>query len=259
MTDRTAFKVVMLCRDDATSRIMYHGLLADWNISQVIIEDKPSTRMMLQRRVQRLGLWTVFGQILFMLYTRLIAVRMAQGVLKALLRDGALNDQPFPPERVTRVPSANDPRVIQLLRELQPDAVVVNGTRILSAAVLASIPAPFINTHVGITPRYRGVHGGYWAMACQDAEHCGVTVHLVDEGIDTGGVLYQGRIDVGPDDSFVTYPLRQIARALPLMSAALRDVKNRCLRTVAGVGPSGIWSHPTLWQYVWHRLSKGVK
>ena len=47
MTDRTAFKVVMLCRDDATSRIMYHGLLADWNISQVIIEDKPSTRMML--------------------------------------------------------------------------------------------------------------------------------------------------------------------------------------------------------------------
>ena len=97
MTDRTAFKVVMLCRDDATSRIMYHGLLADWNISQVIIEDKPSTRMMLQRRVQRLGLWTVFGQILFMLYTRLIAVRMAQGVLKALLRDGALNDQPFQP------------------------------------------------------------------------------------------------------------------------------------------------------------------
>ena len=34
MTDHAAFKVVMLCRDDVTSRIMYHGLLADWNIIQ---------------------------------------------------------------------------------------------------------------------------------------------------------------------------------------------------------------------------------
>ena len=41
--------------------------------------------------------------------------------------------------------------------------------------------------HAGITPQYRGVHGGYWAVVNNDPEHCGVTIHFVDKGIDTGG------------------------------------------------------------------------
>ena len=259
MSEVPAFKVVMLCRDDDTTRIMYHRLSIDWQIIGVIVEDKPSTRLMLQRRMRKLGGWTVLGQVLCMLYTRLVAARMARRALDALLRAEHLNTAPLPVERVTRVASANDPEVIRLLREWQPDAVVVNGTRILSSAVLASIPAPFINTHAGITPRYRGVHGGYWALVQNDAEHCGVTVHLVDEGIDTGGVLYQGMIEVGPQDSFLTYPVRQVARALPLMHQALSDVQQHgaALRTVAGVGPSALWSHPTVWAYVrnWWKYS----
>ena len=46
--------------------------------------------------------------------------------------------------------------------------MVVNGTRILSRRMLESIDAVFLNMHVGITPKYRGVHGGYWALANGD-------------------------------------------------------------------------------------------
>src|SRR5690606_24425483 len=92
------------------------------------------------------------------------------------------------------VPSVNATQCIDLVQKIEPDIVVVNGTRIISKKVLDAVPVSFINTHVGITPKYRGVHGAYWALACGDTDNCGVTVHLVDKGIDTGGILKQAVI-----------------------------------------------------------------
>ena len=55
------------------------------------------------------------------------------------------------------------------------------------------MPCPVLNYHAGITPKYRGMNGGYWALATGDAGNFGATVHLVDAGVDTGGVLHQVR------------------------------------------------------------------
>ena len=71
---------------------------------------------------------------------------------------------------------------VALLTSLRPVVVVVNGTRIIAARVLESAGCPVVNLHAGITPRYRGVHGGYWALAERHPEWVGTTVHLVDPG-----------------------------------------------------------------------------
>lgn len=42
--------------------------------------------------------------------------------------------------------------------------MIVNGTSIISSKVLNAIGAIFINTDVGITPEYRRVHRGFWAL-----------------------------------------------------------------------------------------------
>ncbi|RZK35168.1 MAG: formyl transferase, partial [Hymenobacter sp.] len=151
---------------------------------------------------------------------------------------------------LSAVPSVNSPECIALLQELQPDVVVVNGTRIIGKKVLASVPCPFLNTHAGITPLYRGVHGGYWALANNDPSHCGVSVHLVDTGIDTGGILYQALIAPTAEDNFTTYPLLQLAAGLPLLARGVRDALAGTLRRrPAPVGESRLWSHPTLSEY----------
>ena len=95
-----------------------------------------------------------------------------------------------------RVPVGQRRRDRRLLDSLRPDLVVVHGTRIISARVLASAGCPVVNMHAGITPRYRGVHGGYWALAEQHPDWVGTTVHLVDAGIDTGGILAQNTFEV---------------------------------------------------------------
>ena len=81
-----------------------------------------------------------------------------------------------------------------------------------------------INMHAGITPRYRGVHGGYWALAEQHPEWVGTTVHLVDPGIDTGGILAQATFEVTGEDTIATYPDLHLVHGLPLLGAQVDKV-----------------------------------
>ncbi|WNL47093.1 formyl transferase [Dyella sp. BiH032] len=251
-------RIALLAGEGWTTHAMYHALRNEFDIVAVIIERKPSALKMLRYRARKLGAWETLGQFAFIVYSRLLS-HAAHARVESLMRQHGLSDAPIPDDTVTRVASANGKQTVRLLKKLAPQAVVVNGTRILSRKLLDEVDAPFINTHMGITPAYRGVHGGYWALANDDRAHCGVTVHLVDEGVDTGGILYQDRIDVEPEDNFATYPVLQLAKALPLMKAALLDAAERRLAPQAGIGPSRQWYHPTLWGYWKVRFKRGVK
>jgi folate-dependent phosphoribosylglycinamide formyltransferase PurN len=198
------------------------------------------------------------GQFGFILYSRLLG-RASRWRIEQLLHRHGLSDAPIPEQVITRVASANERGVASRLRQCAPQAVVVNGTRILSKKLLAAVDAPLVNTHMGITPTYRGVHGGYWALTNDDRAHCGVTVHLVDAGVDTGGILYQALITPEADDNFTTYPILQLVQGLPLMRVALRDVAAGRLTPRVSEGPSQQWYHPTLLGYWKTRLRRGIK
>ena len=256
--NRRTPRIVMLCGDGPTSWFMYNALACDMDVLAVVVERKPSARGMIRHRLRRLGWPTVVGQLAFIAFNRLLARIQRRRSNELIVRYGLQATSP-PADITLRVDSVNTATVRRLLKKLEPDAVVVNGTRIVSRAVIECIRRPFINTHAGITPRYRGVHGGYWALVHDDAEHCGVTVHLVDPGVDTGGVLYQQRIHVEDSDGFNTYPLHQLAAGIPLMKQALHDVVDGNLATRDGVAPSRLWYHPTLGQYLRYRFSRSVK
>jgi folate-dependent phosphoribosylglycinamide formyltransferase PurN len=83
-------------------------------------------------------------------------------------------------------------------------------------------------------------------------------VHLVDEGVDTGGVLYQARADFEPDDNISTYQHRQMAVALPLLIRAIEDALAGCLAPRQVDLPSRQWFHPTVWTYFRTGLKQGV-
>ena len=161
----------------------------------------------------------------------------------------------LPEEKITLVNSVNDDRCLQILQSIQPDLVIVNGTRIISEQVLREVSCKFINLHAGITPKYRGVHGAYWALVNNDEAHCGVTIHLVDAGIDTGGVIARQKITVSQKDNFVTYPLLQLAAGIPYMKKAIEDIlQNRLALLTANTTESRLWSHPTIWEYLFYRI-----
>lgn len=81
--------------------------------------------------------------------------------------------------------------------------VVLNQSEILLDTRILSIPRHgFLNRHATLLPAHRGRLGSFRAHA-DDAPRYGVTIHLVDEGIDTGGIVEQWEAsDVDPEWPF---------------------------------------------------------
>jgi folate-dependent phosphoribosylglycinamide formyltransferase PurN len=250
-------KIIMLCGKGSSSRTMYHGLNEHVDIVAVILEEKPSPSHLVKRRIKKLGFLKVIGQLLFILFNKIVSPLSAKRI-SFLMTDFMLKNHAIPKDVIQKVKSVNSQETINLIKKHKPDAIVVNGTRIISYKVLSSVKTPFLNTHMGITPKYRGIHCGYWAMAMKDEENCGVTVHLVDKGIDTGGVLYQARISPTKSDNFNTYPIHQISKGIELMKLALKDVAKNDIKIIEGIFPSTLWSHPTLFEYLRNWLKKGI-
>jgi len=253
-------KVVILAGAKEITNIIYNALKDDLEIEKVIIEQPISRAKFLKRRLEKLGVWTVVGQILFKLlivpFLRVTSLKR----YKELKAEFNFDTTPIESTKVVRVPSVNSEQTKKLLKELQPGCVAVTGTRIISSEVLECVAAKFINIHVGITPLYRGVHGAYWALVEDNRKACGVTVHLVDAGIDTGNILERGIIEPTAEDNFVTYGLHQLAVGIPLLKKATRDVlENRVETKPNPEGKSKLWSHPTIWEYLWYRFRYGVK
>ncbi|MGH2552445.1 MAG: formyl transferase, partial [Chitinophagaceae bacterium] len=166
----------------------------------------------------------------------------------------------IPADKKKHFNSVNDDDCIKYIQELDPDIVIVNGTRIISSKVLQCTNAVFINMHTGITPIYRGVHGGYWALINNDRENCGVTIHKVDKGVDTGNVLYQAKIPVTRKDNFVTYPYLQFGEGLSLIKKSIDDIVADKSTSISSPSmESKLWYHPTIWQYLANRILKGKK
>jgi folate-dependent phosphoribosylglycinamide formyltransferase PurN len=226
----------------------------------VIMEDPPSRRRMVMRRARKLGWLAVTGQLLFIIGALPILRRRASPRVNDILRVASADATPREPD--SRVPSVNDAQVIGLLTSLRPAMVVVNGTRIIATPVLEAAGCPVVNLHAGITPRYRGVHGGYWALAERHPEWVGSTVHLVDSGIDTGGILGQTVFEITDQDSFATYPALHLVYGLHLLGAQVDKVMagEDLGPSAAGLAPgSRLYSHPTLWGYLRRRWRDGVR
>jgi methionyl-tRNA formyltransferase len=207
--------------------------------------------------VKKIGLRRVISKVAFALFIRPLLFKRDQGRIDVILRQFGLEDTKPVNALTYAVGSVNDPSCHALIQTLAPDIIIVNGTRILSKKTLSMMNAPVINTHQGFTPCYRGAHGAYWAMVENDLEHCGVTVHLVDEGIDTGNIIARAKISTEAQDSFVTYPYLQTAAALDLLKDAIENITAGSLKSVPITGASSVWYHPGFFQYIGNAL-RGV-
>ncbi len=250
-------RIVLIGREGSATAILYHALVRDFDV-HVVIEQRPSTIQLLRSRIRRLGLWQVFGQLLFQILIAKPMGMLSRARRAEILLEHGASDAPIP-GGTTIVRSVNGPATWELIRSLSPRAVVVNCARILSKKAISAIGVPILNTHVGITPMYRGVHGAYWALTQGDPQHCGVTVHMVDEGVDTGDILHQDVITTTTKDNFTTYPVIQMAVGSKLLVKAQHDVVAGTATPRRVEGESKRWYHPTLWVYLVHRVRRGVR
>jgi len=94
-----------------------------------------------------------------------------------------------------------DPEVYETFKKLRPDLVILAFvTDILPERLLDLPTIGTICYHPSLLPKHRGASGINWAIIQGDTR-TGLTILWADKGIDTGPILLQKEVEIGPDDT----------------------------------------------------------
>jgi len=96
------------------------------------------------------------------------------------------------------VESVNSRECIDMINSLDPDLVLVMGTRRLSADFINSVHKPLLNFHGGDSELYRGLDSHLWTIYHEDFANLKVTLHKIELELDTGHIIDQRTIKLLP-------------------------------------------------------------
>lgn len=248
--------LVALVGDAPHAWTMVNALRRRFGDFPVMVETGEPASAFWARRKKKLGTSAVYSMKAAALLAK-VSKPLSRSRLSELR--SACDARPLAGPSRINVATLNNPDAITRIASLLPKAVFVASTGMLRRPLLEALSCPVVNYHSGINPAYRGINGGYFALANGEPENFGVTLHLVDLGVDTGPILATNRIPVCANDNLHTY--------MTLMAARSQDlVVDTMARVLAGditpTPPSNLPSRqhfaPTLSQYLGAGLTRGV-
>lgn len=90
-------------------------------------------------------------------------------------------------------------QILDWLKTYNPDLLILSGyMKIVSDTLLGAYKGHIVNLHPALLPSFKGAHAIQDAYEAK-AKVTGVTVHFIDEGVDTGPVILQKEVPVNPD------------------------------------------------------------
>jgi phosphoribosylglycinamide formyltransferase-1 len=120
---------------------------------------------------------------------------------------------------------AHEERILEILERVRPDLVCLAGyMRILSAAFVSRYAERILNIHPSLLPSYPGLEPQRRALESGEVES-GCTVHIVDQGTDSGPIVLQRRVPILPGDD----PESLSARILKEEHTAYPEAINKVL------------------------------
>ena len=113
-----------------------------------------------------------------------------------------------------RIPHKDEDKMIEMFRVGNVDLIILEGyMRVIKNP--DAFPAPIINVHPSLLPKYKGLHAVEQAMESGD-EVTGCTVHYVNEELDGGEIIMQGEVPILPDDN-----IESLTKAIQRMEYAI--------------------------------------
>ncbi|MEU0504032.1 methionyl-tRNA formyltransferase [Nocardia sp. NPDC005998] len=119
-----------------------------------------------------------------------------------------------------------DAETIDLVKRAEPDVIVVNSWYTWMPAELYNLPPHgTLNLHDSLLPKFTGFSPVLWALISGESE-TGLTVHRMDEGLDTGDILVQRSLPIGPTDTGTELVLRGMELIPDALAEALHALES---------------------------------
>ena len=129
------------------------------------------------------------------------------------------------------------------LLEQDVDLLIVCGAPILRKRIFDLPKIATINVHFGLSSAYRGQHTIFWPLLEQQFDKVGATVHLIDDGIDTGQVLIEYCPDISPADHEFSLDLKIGNGVVDPILEMLEELEKSGSQSLAGKPQSNTAKH----------------
>ena len=124
-----------------------------------------------------------------------------------------------------RVPHKDEDKMIELFKVWRVDLIVLAGyMRVIKNP--DAFPAPIINVHPSLLPKYKGLHAIEQALDSGD-DVTGCTVHYVNEELDGGEIILQSEVPILPNDDIISLTKAIQRREYAILPSAIEHVKHK--------------------------------
>mgnify|MGYP001406475127 FL=1 len=130
-----------------------------------------------------------------------------------------------------RIPHKDEDRMIELFKAYRVDLIVLAGyMRVIKNP--SAFPAPMINVHPSLLPKYKGLNAVERALDSGD-DVTGCSVHYVNEELDGGEVIIQGEVAILPEDTIKSLTKAIQRKEYAILPLAIEHVKQQLLQQVS--------------------------
>ena len=99
------------------------------------------------------------------------------------------------------ISNINDMSTIDNIRAEKPDVILsIYFDQIIKKDMLKIPSFGILNVHLSMLPKYRGVKPVFWVLKNNEST-TGITIHMMEEGLDTGDIFAQREVEISPDDT----------------------------------------------------------
>ena len=132
----------------------------------------------------------VFGLGFFLYYSlRFIYSKVFNRSVTQVLSDYAINE-------IEIQGSINSSENLKIIKSYNPDLLIsILGNQIFKRSLIDLAPKGCINLHTALLPKYRGLMPTFWVLK-NNEKYTGVSVFFVDEGIDSGPIIVQEKVEI---------------------------------------------------------------
>jgi methionyl-tRNA formyltransferase len=179
-------RLVIVTRDDIPHRYVANSLCDAVDVCAILVDRKANSGV---KRAFRRGPIHFTSKLARAVFLKAIRDR-ARGdrLLRHML--GQKAERFLASRKVVDVQGVNSTETIKLLRDLNPDSIVVYGTSMVSEETLSTAKGTCFNLHTGLSPYYRGTACAFWPVVNGEFDMLGATVHECTAKLD-GGPIYE--------------------------------------------------------------------
>jgi len=208
-------KIVLWILNDACQRGLASKIHEIYPIAGIVAENRRTERKLTLRKLGESLLEKIF-------------LRSIGGAWWGMLRYYESSYKQYPVTRRIDVENINSEEAYNFTKEIDPDLIIVSGTRLIKQKMLSLRPViGILNLHTGLSPYIKGgPNCTNWCIATKQYHVIGNTIMWIDNGIDTGNLVSTEITEFDGTESLLDIHIKVMEHGQNLYLRAIRAICN---------------------------------